>query len=81
MTRWRWAALGALAFLALAAALLLVARAPCFQLVGDVTCRVETNERVVALSFDDGPTQRGVDAVLAELQPRCLLYTSPSPRD
>lgn len=27
-----------------------------FQLFGDLTNRVETNEKVVALTFDDGPT-------------------------
>lgn len=37
-----------------------VSKARCFSLVGSVTCRVETAEPVVALSFDDGPTDRGV---------------------
>lgn len=27
-----------------------------FQLFGDLTNRVETNEKVIALTFDDGPT-------------------------
>ena len=27
-----------------------------FQLFGDLTQRVETNEKVIALTFDDGPT-------------------------
>jgi peptidoglycan-N-acetylglucosamine deacetylase len=52
-----------------------VSKARCFQLVGDVTCRVETTEKIVALSFDDGPTEIGVDAVLAELEPRGIKAT------
>ena len=40
----------------------------CFQFVGSVTCRVETNERIVALSFDDGPTPLGVNAILPVLE-------------
>ncbi|HEY6815107.1 MAG TPA: polysaccharide deacetylase family protein [Croceibacterium sp.] len=39
-------------------------KARCFQLVGEVTCRVDTSEKIVALTFDDGPTQEGVDSVL-----------------
>ncbi|MFJ8236076.1 polysaccharide deacetylase family protein [Ureibacillus sp. NPDC094379] len=34
-----------------------------FQLLGDLTSRVETNEKVVALTFDDGPTEN-VDEIL-----------------
>lgn len=41
-----------------------LSKAKCFQLVGDVVCRVETQRKIVALSFDDGPTPEGVDAVL-----------------
>lgn len=41
-----------------------ISKAHCFQLVGEVTCRVETNRKMVALSFDDGPTPEGVDALL-----------------
>ena len=49
------------------AALFQLSKARCFQLVGDVTCRIETNRKIVALSFDDGPTPEGVDAVLPVL--------------
>ena len=42
--------------------------ARCFQLVGEVTCRVTTDRKIVALTFDDGPTSRGVDAVLPVLE-------------
>jgi peptidoglycan-N-acetylglucosamine deacetylase len=68
-------------FIILGAALILtfaawrISKARCFQLTGDVTCRVETSEKIVALSFDDGPTVAGVDAVLAELEPRGIKAT------
>ncbi|KLE34805.1 polysaccharide deacetylase [Aurantiacibacter luteus] len=68
-------AVGLVLLLALVAGLFQLSRAPCFQLVGDLVCRVETDQRVVALSFDDGPTAQGVDAVLAELEPRGLKAT------
>ena len=41
-----------------------LSKSPCFQLAGALTCRVETDRRIVALTFDDGPTPQGVDAVL-----------------
>ena len=44
-----------------------LSKAPCFQLVGNITCRVETEAKRVALSFDDGPTPQGVAAVLPVL--------------
>jgi peptidoglycan-N-acetylglucosamine deacetylase len=52
-----------------------ISKARCFQLVGDLTCRVETKEKIVALTFDDGPTEIGVGAVLAELEPRGIKAT------
>jgi len=45
-----------------------VSRARCFVLGGDITCRVETQAPLVALTFDDGPTELGVDAVLPVLE-------------
>lgn len=61
--------LAALLALALAGvALWRISGLPCTQLVGTVTCRVETSQRIVALTFDDGPTPRGVDAVLPILR-------------
>ena len=51
-----------------AGALFQISKARCYQLVGDVTCRVETERKIVALSFDDGPTPEGVDAVLPILE-------------
>lgn len=56
-----------LATVALLFAARLVSKEPCFQLVGDITCRVETRQKAVALTFDDGPTELGVDAVLPVL--------------
>jgi peptidoglycan/xylan/chitin deacetylase (PgdA/CDA1 family) len=44
-----------------------VSRAPCWQLVGTPLCKVETPEKLIALTFDDGPTPLGVDAVLPVL--------------
>jgi peptidoglycan-N-acetylglucosamine deacetylase len=52
-----------------------ISKARCYQLVGDLICRVETSEKIVALSFDDGPTPGGVDAVLAALEPRKVNAT------
>ena len=48
------------------------AKARCFVWTGAVTCRVETlqpsaGQPLVALSFDDGPTPEGVDAIMAAL--------------
>jgi peptidoglycan/xylan/chitin deacetylase (PgdA/CDA1 family) len=67
----RRAALWGAAVLVLAAAglyaLYEVSRARCFTLAGPVACRVETQRPVVALTFDDGPTAQGVDAVLPVL--------------
>lgn len=40
-----------------------VSKARCFQLIGEVTRRVETDIKVVAQTFDDGPRPEGVDAV------------------
>jgi peptidoglycan/xylan/chitin deacetylase (PgdA/CDA1 family) len=54
--------------LGLAATAWQVSRASCIVLGGDVTCRVETRAPLVALTFDDGPTELGVDAVLPVLQ-------------
>lgn len=74
--RWRWITLALLIAVGLALFLWHASRATCWGLTGDeVICRVETTERVVALSFDDGPTPEGVDIVLAELQRRELRAT------
>ena len=35
-----------------------------YQLFGELVYRVETDQKVVALTFDDGPTLKGSDAIL-----------------
>lgn len=45
------------------------------QLAGQLVQRVETDERVVALTFDDGPTDADVDAVLEALAQRGVVAT------
>ena len=52
-----------------------ISKSRCYQLVGDLICRVETSEKIVALSFDDGPTPESVDAILATLEPRKIKAT------
>ncbi|XAP79673.1 polysaccharide deacetylase family protein [Citromicrobium bathyomarinum] len=59
-----WGGVGIVAVLALLVGLNSLSKAPCLQLIGDLTCRVETDDKIVALTFDDGPTPRGVAAVL-----------------
>jgi peptidoglycan/xylan/chitin deacetylase (PgdA/CDA1 family) len=53
---------------ALAGALYFISNARCFALVGEIVCRVETDKPMVALTFDDGPTEQGVDSALAALR-------------
>ena len=45
-----------------------ISKAACWQLIGTPLCKVETDEKLVAITFDDGPTQLGVDAVLPVLE-------------
>lgn len=65
----------AILFIVSAAFIWQLSKARCIQLIGEVTCRVETDSKLVALTFDDGPTPEGVDAVLAELGPRGITAT------
>jgi len=46
-----------------------ISRALCFQLIGHPICHVETREKLVALTFDDGPTPEGVTRILDALRP------------
>ena len=41
-----------------------ITKLPCWQMVVAVTCRVETGEKIVALSFDDGPTPEAIREIL-----------------
>ncbi|WP_296613190.1 polysaccharide deacetylase family protein [Sphingomonas sp.] len=46
-----------------------ISRALCFQLIGTPICHVDTREKLVALTFDDGPTPDGVSYILSTLKP------------
>ncbi|HEY7800854.1 MAG TPA: polysaccharide deacetylase family protein [Hyphomonadaceae bacterium] len=46
-----------------------------FQLFGEIIPRVETSEKVVALTFDDGPTPEYTDGVLDVLRERGVKAT------
>jgi peptidoglycan/xylan/chitin deacetylase (PgdA/CDA1 family) len=60
--------------IALAVALLLLAgifrlsKSRTYQLFGEIVPRVETSEKVVALTFDDGPVPESVDSILEPLK-------------
>jgi peptidoglycan/xylan/chitin deacetylase (PgdA/CDA1 family) len=69
-----WTVLGRAAVVVLVPALLVtwgswrLMKTPRFQVLGRLVDRVETEERVVALTFDDGPTARYTDEVLGILR-------------
>jgi len=44
-----------------------ISRSPTFQFFGQIVPRVETSQKVLALTFDDGPTVEATDEVLAIL--------------
>ncbi|MBL8770369.1 MAG: polysaccharide deacetylase family protein, partial [Phenylobacterium sp.] len=52
-----------------------ISRQHCFTLTGSVVCRVATDQPRIALTFDDGPTERGVAAVLPVLEARGVKAT------
>src|SRR5688500_1431587 len=64
--------IGALAVVIVAAGLAYggyhLSRSRCFVVGAPVICRVETAAPKVALTFDDGPTELGLDSVLPELE-------------
>lgn len=62
--RVRIAVIAAVIMLAAVYGLWRLSALPCFQLVGEVHCRVETDQPMVALTFDDGPVAPGVEMVL-----------------
>jgi peptidoglycan/xylan/chitin deacetylase (PgdA/CDA1 family) len=57
-----------LAVAAIAFAINRVSKGRCFTLTGHAICRVQTDAPLVALTFDDGPTVEGLDAVLPLLR-------------
>lgn len=66
--RWLIAGILALAVPIGALALFEISKAECFSLTGQAICRVETTQKLVALTFDDGPTAQGLAAVLPALE-------------
>ena len=50
-------------------------RARTVQVFGDLVARVETDQRVVALTFDDGPTREAIDGLLRDLGARDVRAT------
>ena len=66
----RVAAVAAAVLIALGTGAYQLMNARCFAIGMPAICRVETERPRVALSFDDGPTARGIDAVLPELERR-----------
>ncbi len=44
-----------------------ISKSRTFQLLGEIVPRVETSQKVVALTFDDGPTVEGANEILAIL--------------
>ena len=65
-----WSVAIPLIVLAAGVALHRISNARCFTLVGEIICRVDTDRPMVALTFDDGPTEEGVAAALRELERR-----------
>jgi len=63
------AAVAVLIILVVAVGLFRISRALCFQLVGTPICHVDTREKLVALTFDDGPNPDGVTYILNTLKP------------
>lgn len=76
MRRFVGATMGLLAVLVVAGwGLYHLARSRTTQLFGRLVARVDTSERVVALTFDDGPSLARVDDLLATLRDRGVRAT------
>jgi peptidoglycan-N-acetylglucosamine deacetylase len=67
--------LGIVVLAALAAGAKRLARSRTHQLFGRLVSRVETTQRVVALTFDDGPAPAVADTLLAVLRARGVRVT------
>ena len=52
-----------------------ISRSRTFQLFGEIVARVDTDEQVIALTFDDGPTPEYTDSVLALLADKDVKAT------
>jgi peptidoglycan-N-acetylglucosamine deacetylase len=46
-----------------------------YQVFGEIIPRVQTEEKLIALTFDDGPTQSALDELLPELRERGIKAT------
>lgn len=75
--RRRLIAIGAsvVALVLLAAAAYVVMNSRSFHVAGRLVDRVDTDKKVVALTFDDGPTAADADAILAALASRGVRAT------
>jgi peptidoglycan/xylan/chitin deacetylase (PgdA/CDA1 family) len=54
-------------FLVIAAGVFRLSKATTWQFFGEIVPRVETDRKVVALTFDDGPTDEHLDEILASV--------------
>lgn len=52
-----------------------LAKSRTFQTAGDLIARIETDQRKVALTFDDGPTPQAIEALLPILAERNIKAT------
>ncbi|HEX8152236.1 MAG TPA: polysaccharide deacetylase family protein [Thermoanaerobaculia bacterium] len=64
-----------IALLAIAAGLFQLSRARTIQLFGNIVSRVETDRKLVALTFDDGPTREHAPEVLRVLREKHVKAT------
>ncbi|UOQ85518.1 polysaccharide deacetylase family protein [Gracilibacillus salinarum] len=71
---WSGLAICCLMFLAIGGYKLMNARE--FQLFGELTAKVETDEKIVALTFDDGPSENvpGILSLLDEYQAKATFF-------
>ena len=56
-----------------------VSRSRTFQFFGEIIPRVETSQKIVALTFDDGPTPEATDqilAILSEMNVRATFFVT-----
>ena len=64
-----------LAFLLAAYALFHVSRSRTFQIAGEIIPRVDTSQRIIALTFDDGPTAKHTPSILQTLREKNVRAT------
>jgi peptidoglycan-N-acetylglucosamine deacetylase len=67
--------IGAAVLLVILAACRELSRSRTYQVFGEIIPRVTTTERVIALTFDDGPTSHAVDELLPVLRSRAVKAT------